>query len=53
MGMVAGLRGGGGGHLVVASWAEGPETAALYFVATLSPLLGFIMEYTFHYTYRG
>lgn len=30
---------------------RGPETAALYFVATLSPLLGFIMEYTFHYTY--
>lgn len=30
---------------------RGPETAALYFVATLSPLLGFIMEYTFHYTF--
>jgi tetratricopeptide (TPR) repeat protein len=30
---------------------RGPETAALYFIATLSPLLGFIMEYTFRYTY--
>jgi tetratricopeptide (TPR) repeat protein len=32
-------------------WGRGPETVALYFVATLSPLLGFIMEYTFRYTY--
>ena len=30
---------------------RGPETAALYYVATLSPLLGFIMEYTFRYSF--
>jgi len=30
---------------------RGPEVAALFFVATLSPLLGFIMLYTFRYTF--
>ncbi len=28
-----------------------PETAALFFIAMLSPLLGFIMLYTFRYSY--
>ena len=30
---------------------RGPETAAIYYVAMLSPLLGLIMEYTFRYSY--
>jgi protein O-mannosyl-transferase len=30
---------------------RGPETAAIYYVATLSPLLGLIMEYTFRYSF--
>ena len=30
---------------------RGPETAALFYVLTLSPLLGFIMLYTFLYTF--
>jgi protein O-mannosyl-transferase len=30
---------------------RGPETAAIYYVAMLSPLLGFIMEYTFRYSF--
>ena len=30
---------------------RGPEVAALFFAATLSPLLGFIMLYTFRYTF--
>ncbi len=30
---------------------RGPETAAIYYVAMLSPLLGFIMEYTFKYSF--
>jgi tetratricopeptide (TPR) repeat protein len=30
---------------------RGPETAALFFIAMLSPLLGFIMLYTFRYSY--
>jgi tetratricopeptide (TPR) repeat protein len=30
---------------------RGPETAAAYYVTTLSPLLGFIMLYTFRYTF--
>ncbi|MDR3459801.1 MAG: tetratricopeptide repeat protein [Verrucomicrobiae bacterium] len=30
---------------------RGPETAMLFHVLTLSPLLGFIMLYTFRYTY--
>jgi protein O-mannosyl-transferase len=30
---------------------RGPETAALYYVAMLSPLLGLIMEYTFRYSF--
>jgi protein O-mannosyl-transferase len=30
---------------------RGVETAALFYVATLSPLLGFIMLYTFHITF--
>jgi tetratricopeptide (TPR) repeat protein len=30
---------------------RGPEVAALFFVATLSPLLGFIMLYTFRYSF--
>ncbi|MGC4073586.1 MAG: tetratricopeptide repeat protein [Nibricoccus sp.] len=30
---------------------RGPETAAVFFIAMLSPLLGFIMLYTFRYSY--
>jgi tetratricopeptide (TPR) repeat protein len=30
---------------------RGPEVAAAFFVATLSPVLGFIMLYTFRYTF--
>jgi len=30
---------------------RGPEAAALFFAATLSPMLGFIMLYTFRYSY--
>ena len=30
---------------------RGPEVAVLFFVATLSPLLGFIMLYTFRYSF--
>ncbi|HEY3853163.1 MAG TPA: tetratricopeptide repeat protein [Verrucomicrobiae bacterium] len=30
---------------------RGPETAAIYYVAMLSPLLGLIMEYTFRYSF--
>jgi len=30
---------------------RGPEVAALFFAATLSPLLGFIMLYTFRYSF--
>lgn len=30
---------------------RGPETALLYFAATLSPMLGFIMLYTFRYSF--
>jgi tetratricopeptide (TPR) repeat protein len=30
---------------------RGPETAALFFIATLSPMLGFIMLYTFRYSF--
>ena len=30
---------------------RGPETAALFYLATLSPLLGFVMLYTFRYTF--
>jgi tetratricopeptide (TPR) repeat protein len=30
---------------------RGPEVAALFFVATLSPVIGFIMLYTFRYTF--
>jgi tetratricopeptide (TPR) repeat protein len=43
--------------LVFALWTErrrigrGPLVAALFFVATLSPVLGFIPLYTFFYTY--
>ena len=32
-------------------FGRGVEVAALFFVATLSPLLGFIMLYTFRYTF--
>lgn len=30
---------------------RGPEVAAIYFVATLAPLLGFVMLFTFRYSY--
>jgi tetratricopeptide (TPR) repeat protein len=30
---------------------RGPETAAIFYVAMLSPLLGLIMEYTFRYSF--
>jgi tetratricopeptide (TPR) repeat protein len=30
---------------------RGPEVAAIFFVATLSPMLGFIMLYTFRYSF--
>ncbi len=30
---------------------RGPEVAAIFFVATLSPLIGFIMLFTFRYTF--
>lgn len=30
---------------------RGPEVAAVFYVATLSPMLGFIMLYTFRYTF--
>jgi len=33
------------------SFGRGLEVAALFFVATLSPVIGFIMLYTFRYTY--
>ncbi len=32
-------------------FGRGVETAALFYVATLSPLLGFIMLYTFYYSF--
>lgn len=32
-------------------FGRGPEVAAVYYIATLSPLLGFIMLYTFRYTF--
>src|SRR5581483_9634135 len=32
-------------------FGRGPEVAALFFVTTLGPLLGFIMLYTFRYTF--
>ncbi len=32
-------------------FGRGPEVAALFFVATLGPLLGFVMLYTFRYTF--
>ena len=32
-------------------FGRGVEVAALFFVATLGPLLGFIMLYTFRYTF--
>jgi tetratricopeptide (TPR) repeat protein len=38
--------------LVARRWlGRGPEVAALFYSATLGPLLGFIMLYTFRYTY--
>jgi tetratricopeptide (TPR) repeat protein len=37
--------------LVRRRFGRGPEVAALFFVATLSPLLGFIMLFTFRYTF--
>jgi tetratricopeptide (TPR) repeat protein len=46
-----------GGALLFTLWRErrrigrGPLAAALFFVATLSPVLGFIPLYTFFYTY--
>jgi len=33
------------------TFGRGPEVAAAFFVATLSPTLGFIMLYTFRYTF--
>jgi len=33
------------------SWGNGPLIAAVFFVALLSPMLGFISLYTFRYTY--
>jgi tetratricopeptide (TPR) repeat protein len=33
------------------SFGRGPEVATLFFVATLSPMLGFIMLYTFRYSF--
>ena len=30
---------------------RGPEVAVAFFIATLSPLLGFVMLYTFHYSF--
>ncbi len=33
------------------SFGRGPETALVFFVATLSPTLGFIMLFTFRYTF--
>jgi len=32
-------------------WGRGPEVAALFYVATLSPMLGFFMLYTFRYSF--
>ncbi len=38
--------------LILRRWVgRGPEVAVLYFVATLSPVLGFIMLYTFRYSF--
>ncbi|MEY2481410.1 MAG: protein O-mannosyl-transferase [Verrucomicrobiota bacterium] len=33
------------------NFGRGPEVAAIFFVATLGPMLGFIMLYTFRYTF--
>ena len=32
-------------------WGRGPEVAALFYVATLAPMLGFFMLYTFRYSF--
>lgn len=32
-------------------WGRGPETAFIFYAATLSPMLGFIMLYTFEYSF--
>ncbi|HTQ49905.1 MAG TPA: tetratricopeptide repeat protein [Candidatus Acidoferrales bacterium] len=32
-------------------WGRGPEVAALFYVATLSPMLGIFMLYTFRYSF--
>ncbi len=38
--------------LILRRWVgRGPEVAVLYFVATLAPVLGFIMLYTFRYSF--
>jgi tetratricopeptide (TPR) repeat protein len=49
--LAGGLAAAGAIFALRKSAGRGPETAALYFVATLSPLLGFVMEYTFRYTF--
>jgi tetratricopeptide (TPR) repeat protein len=41
----------GGIYLARRRFGRGPEVAALFFVATLSPVLGFIMLYTFRYSF--
>ncbi|HMG06197.1 MAG TPA: tetratricopeptide repeat protein, partial [Chthoniobacterales bacterium] len=38
-------------YLARRRFGRGPEVAALFFVATLSPVLGFIMLYTFRYSF--
>jgi tetratricopeptide (TPR) repeat protein len=49
--ILAGLGLGGTIYFVRRFVGRGPEVAALFFIGTLSPLLGFIMLYTFRYTY--
>jgi tetratricopeptide (TPR) repeat protein len=49
--LVAGAGLGGAIYFARRFVGRGVEVAALFYVATLSPLLGFIMLYTFRYTF--
>ena len=49
--LAAGIGAGIAIYLARRHVGRGPEVAALFFVATLSPVIGFIMLYTFRYTF--
>lgn len=49
--LVAGIGAGAVIYYARRFAGRGVEVAAVYFVATLSPLLGFVMLYTFHFTF--